>query len=123
MSYDCYCDYDPPSFLCERILKARKEHRCFECRRTIVKGQPYERTAGVWNGSFSTYKICFACRTLREWVSISLPCFCWCYGNMLEDAATTISEACSRAPEEMKGVTFGFLRLLYKVKREPRASA
>lgn len=123
MSDGCYCDYDPPSVWSLAIHKARKAHKCCECRKPIAPGERYEYVWGIWDGSAGTYKTCERCLDLRQWVRNSVPCFCWYYGDMVENAMEAIDEAIGRAPDETRGVRFGFLRLLYKVKRAPRAPA
>ena len=40
----CSCDYEPPKFCHVQKHKARKEKKCYECCRTIEKGEMYERT-------------------------------------------------------------------------------
>lgn len=46
--------------------KAVKQHRCFECGRTIDAGENYWVTAGSWDGSFSTVKTCAHCDIFRK---------------------------------------------------------
>ena len=111
MSYDCYCDYDPATIYSKRIVKARKVYRCEECPNRIQIGERYEYVFGVWEGYASQFKTCSDCTDLRQWVTNNVPCFCWAHGNMREDAREAIEEAAFRAPEETKGLRFGFLRL------------
>ena len=59
------CD-EGPSFFSSRERKARKEHKCNECRRIISPGETYEYIAGVWDGSFDTYKTCSDCLSVRD---------------------------------------------------------
>lgn len=122
MSLDCYCDYDPPSVFSDKIVKARKPHRCDECCREIRTGEQYLYAFGVWDGYASSWHTCSHCREIQKFVSINIPCFCWTYGNMLEDAEEAISEAYYRAADEVRGLRFGFGRLLVKAKHA-KASA
>jgi hypothetical protein len=93
MTYDaCYCDYDQPEFWSCRTSKARKTHRCCECRSDIRIGECYETTAGKWEGDFSVYKTCQRCAELRQWAIISVPCFCWYYGDLHENVRDMVSE-------------------------------
>ena len=62
----CYCNDSSPSMYVETWHKARKEHKCCECKRKIKPGDEYERIAGVWDGDFSTYKTCEVCAGLRD---------------------------------------------------------
>lgn len=42
--------------------RARKEHRCDECRRTIAVGEVYYKLTGVCDGRGFTHKSCRRCR-------------------------------------------------------------
>jgi hypothetical protein len=64
MTYDCYCDGDPPEFICERRVKARKPHHCDECGVTIQPGEEYETVVGKWDGSMGFHKTCIRCLEL-----------------------------------------------------------
>ena len=60
-------DYDgSPEFHDSKIVKARREHNCLECRRTIPKGVLYERTAGKFDGEMYCDKVCMDCVNIRE---------------------------------------------------------
>lgn len=121
MSEACYCDYNPPDFFSESMHTARKAHRCSECGRAIDVGEQYENTTGKWDGDFSTFKTCLRCRAVREYVVEHVPCFCWAYGNMLQDARDTVSEYA----RELPGLWVGFGRLLLAAttRRVPRVAA
>lgn len=110
MSYDCYCDYDPPEFCTISRPKARKQHKCYECGGAILPGEQYEYTVGKWEGDLDTFKICERCRDIRQWVKNNVPCLCWAYGSIIDDCREAVIEAQCRAPEETKGLWFGFLR-------------
>jgi hypothetical protein len=45
--------------------KARKWHRCVECRGFIDPGETYHKHWGIWDHEPSTYKVCNECETLR----------------------------------------------------------
>ena len=63
---ECYCDYDSsPSMHREAWHKAKKEHKCCECRQAIAPGQEYQKVCGVWDGDFSAHKTCERCANLR----------------------------------------------------------
>lgn len=49
-------DGDGPSCHSQRTRKARKPHRCSECREEIPAGAAYEYVSGIWDGSPSVYK-------------------------------------------------------------------
>lgn len=48
------------------IRKARKDHRCVECRETIKAGDRYEFVSGVWDGEPAAYKTCLSCVEIRD---------------------------------------------------------
>ena len=46
--------------------RARKEHRCGECRKTIVKGEVYLREVNIHDGQVMTDKTCQDCVSIRN---------------------------------------------------------
>lgn len=44
--------------------RARIPHRCHFCSTTINPGDTYHRTEGLWDGVFSTTKVCEPCAGL-----------------------------------------------------------
>lgn len=68
ISYDnsgCGCDGTVEASHSTKV-KARKEHRCCECRATINKGELYQREGVVFEGTARTYKTCSKCKKLRQ---------------------------------------------------------
>lgn len=59
-------DDDAATVYNDDIVVARKEHRCTECRKPIVKGEKYELAKGCWDGSWSTFKTCLLCVEIRN---------------------------------------------------------
>ena len=51
-----YCDYDAPAFYNETLHKARKSHKCCECREEIKVGDLYYNCRGVWDKKLDVYK-------------------------------------------------------------------
>jgi hypothetical protein len=121
VSYDCSCDYDPPEFYQATRPKARKAFQCYECSGAILPGERYERVVGKWSGYFDFYLTCERCHDIRQWVQNNVPCFCWAHGNLNEDARHAVEEASYRAPEETKGLIFGFMRRLVRRNQHNRA--
>lgn len=115
MTY-CYCDYDRPAWVRSSLYHSKRERRCEECGCRINAGDKYEYTAGKWDGYVSTFSTCMNCRDLRVWTVNNVPCACWEYGNIFEGLKYAIEEACYRAPEETKGIWFGFMRRLAKIR-------
>jgi len=71
MSFSCDCsidpyDYDCPDVFNERMIKARKPHKCCECGAVIQVGDRHELVEGLWDGSWSRYRTCRACKTIRN---------------------------------------------------------
>lgn len=120
MSYEsCYCDYDPPEWLSTRNVKAaRKPHRCDECGVPIKAGEPYEYVHGKWDGYCSTFHTCMLCAELRQWALISVPCFCWSYGNLHDDVGDMVQETAPDVP----GFFMEYGRRMIKIKRARLAS-
>lgn len=98
---DCACiyvdDYDGPELLEEDIRKARKQHKCYECGRVIKIGEEYERTRGLWEGDWSTYKTCQDCKSLRT----AFFCNGYIYGQVTDDTSTHINECAGEISSEI----------------------
>lgn len=90
MSLYCGCDFDGPSVFNEKMVKARKQHRCCECGSDINKGDIYEYVFGVWDGDASSYHTCEKCSDLRH--SLSGLGFCMSYGELKSDHAEYLAE-------------------------------
>lgn len=118
-AYDCYCDYDTPQVYNSRIAKARKQYRCEECGSSIPAGDQYERVFGVCYGDTFEAFTCKRCLLLRQWVKNNIPCTCWAHGNLHDDLRSSIQAAYERAPDEVRGLWFGFLRRLHPIPRRP----
>ena len=69
---DCSCsinvcyDGDGSEFSRNEIRTAKKEHKCCECKRTIIPGEKYEYTVGKWGGLIGVYKTCNDCLSVRK---------------------------------------------------------
>lgn len=59
---------DLPTLYSEREVRARKQHRCCECRVSIKPGDTYNRADGLWDGSFHVLKTCPPCAEARSWL-------------------------------------------------------
>lgn len=123
---NCSCDYDMPSVWRSSTPRTRKIRQCEECGCKILPGEKYEYVFGVWEGHASSFSTCVDCVGIRVWVKTNIPCFCWGHGNLIEDCRNVIEEAYFQARDEVKGLAFGFGRLLVKARRKralQRASA
>ena len=62
-----YTDIDDgPQAFQSKNPKARKEHKCFECGRTIALGETYRNESGIWDDGPKRYKTCCDCITIRN---------------------------------------------------------
>lgn len=57
------CEY--PEYARRVQRRARKTHRCCECRGQIDRGEKYTYVFGVWSGDAMTFKTCSDCNQLR----------------------------------------------------------
>ena len=65
--YDNDCDAETPEvFHREIVAKSKLNHRCTECNGIVEKGQSYERSSGVWDGRWSTYRKCEKCMAFES---------------------------------------------------------
>lgn len=72
-------DYDGANeFYAEKVVTARKPHKCCECGDVIPVGAQYERVAGKSEGSFWTSRSCLLCREIRR----SFCCGGWVFGEL-----------------------------------------
>ena len=95
----CYCDYDDPPTVCDtREVKAKKTHKCSECRGAILPGETYRKTWGIWEGDAHTYKRCADCSELVAWAEAHIKCICFYYGEELSNVMDAMSEYDSECP-------------------------
>lgn len=68
--------------------KARKTHRCAECRRDVAPGETYEYASGLpWgSGSWTTYHTCEQCVQATLWLRK------YCDGYLFEMVAEDLRE-------------------------------
>lgn len=119
MSRDaCYCGYEPLTTLSVRRPVARRVHKCCDCHRQINVGERYESVAGISDGGIDVYKTCGRCVSVREWLTAHIPCFCWAYGNLREDARETL-----QLYDDVPGLRFGAGRRYLRGTIEPLETA
>lgn len=67
----CDCDEgNPPEFCDARMVTARQAHVCDDCKRTVAKGERYERISGKWDGSFAVVVLYSDCRLVRDLIGL-----------------------------------------------------
>lgn len=59
-------DGERPEFQDITNPKARREHRCCECERTIAAGESYQRYVGKFDGEMYCEKTCSQCAEIRS---------------------------------------------------------
>ena len=79
----CSCD-EGPAIYWESWPKARKTHTCCECGSKIDPGEQYYRLSGVWEGQFSTFKMCMVCRKVLNEAEAEIDDLCICLGELWE---------------------------------------
>lgn len=67
----------------QRIVTAKKLHKCTECGEDIPSGSRYEYTKGLWEGSWSVFKTCLSCREIRD----HFACDGYLFGQLWSDLA------------------------------------
>lgn len=58
-----WCDFEVTEY-----PRARKEHRCGECDRTIQRGERYRRTVQKFEGDVSAWKMCAHCEAAASYL-------------------------------------------------------
>ena len=83
MSFSCGCDSDGyVEFYSVSERRARKEHKCCECRSPILAGDLYEYRSYKFYGSIYSNKTCERCVDLRT--SYEAMGFCLSPGELWE---------------------------------------
>lgn len=93
----CSCDGDGPSAMWDSRPKAKKRHKCCECRGWIEAGETYWRVRGVWDGEPHTFAMCTDCEALMLWAGEDADCFCWSFGNVHGDVIDFFDESGDKA--------------------------
>lgn len=79
-------DYDPPTIQTTTTVRARKAHKCIECRRDIQSGETYQRVFQVYCGHANVYKTCSHCLIGVGWLIEN------CSGYVFEEVREDIYE-------------------------------
>lgn len=104
----------------ESQQKARKEHKCGECRRVIAVGETYWRVWAISSDGPFTGKWCEHCNVAKEWL--------WkeCGGSLLsgvrEDIAEHLDEYRGQKLRRLKVLDIG-MRRQWRIRRGPRIGA
>lgn len=96
MSLFCACDDDGPEWSRENMVKAKKHHRCSECRDAIAPGSLHLYTVGKWGGDICQFRTCERCADLRD--SYIAMGYCYTYGSLWAEHLEMLLDA----PEEQQ---------------------
>lgn len=89
---DCSCEidsYDMHDDTTSYVVtkrQARKSHKCCECGRDITCGEIYERYVIFYDGSFSAFKTCPDCLSIRDVLFCS-----WSFGDIWQELQEQIT--------------------------------
>lgn len=72
-----------PTVFRESQRRARKAHKCGECRRVIEPGEIYRYDTGIWDGEWGQHVACRHCAVAMDW--LSRECDGYLYGEVLAD--------------------------------------
>ncbi len=89
------CEADEPcTLLRQKVVAARKEHACDECRKPILPKAQYQYDVYVAEGEVFTHKTCMDCKSLIDVF------FCgWSLGSVLDDVEQMVIDQYGNVPE------------------------
>ncbi len=100
---DCSCEIDvhyedgePVVCRSEKIVTAKKQHKCHECYRIIVAGEQYERAKWICDGRWELHKTCSDCLSLRKQFFSKG----WLYGCLQADVEMFVDDVGGEVPED-----------------------
>lgn len=117
--YECYCDCgEPATVYSERtVKKAKKVHQCCECSSSILPGESYKSIFGIWDNMMDHFKVCQRCLELKDWAKISVPCFCYCNGELHNAVEDMVDQVRHHVP----GFYFEYGRRMVRIRQHQRA--
>ncbi len=71
---------DAPAFYDEKLVTARKPHKCCDCGKVMDKGIKHWSCRGKWDGVFSSFRQCVICRE----VAVKYGCDGFVFGQVWE---------------------------------------
>ena len=77
-----------PAVYRERVVTARIQHRCCDCRAVIAPGDPYLLCSGVWAGRGAAFKRCIACGEVAEEITAEISHYDDCgpaFGGLVDE--------------------------------------
>lgn len=80
----CAIDYlDPADVWSSKDRKARVQHFCDECARVIAAGETYRLFSWLYDGRWTSMKVCPHCSAAGVWLDIA--CGGWPIGGLREE--------------------------------------
>lgn len=109
-------DYDQPINFHQEVVTAKLNHRCSECLGIIEKGQMYQRSSGIWDSRWSTYRACKLCMDFESAFDAQYKGFMHSspFGSMLSDAVEAMPRLYS---VDNPGRWFGVAKKYVAIKR------
>jgi hypothetical protein len=98
---ECSCsinssyDYDSYEVFESKIMTSRKDHKCGECGKIILKGDLYERCRGLYDGHWYNHKTCKDCLSFRTSFFDN-----WSFESLWEDFQETMDDCGWQVPEK-----------------------
>jgi len=86
----CMIDVDHDesySTISDKIVKARKQYRCGECRADILPGEQHECYKGAFDGKIHTHRTCLTCVGIRKKIMCG-----WTFDFVYDDIHDAIDE-------------------------------
>jgi hypothetical protein len=74
------------------VRKARKPHKCIECRETIKAGQQYVYRSTKWEGDVSSWAVCLVCDDWSKALCAAQERECGCSGYELGAMLVALKE-------------------------------
>jgi hypothetical protein len=108
---------DPASVYREKIVTARKQHRCDECGRPIECGERYQYVFAIWEGSPGAYHTCQHCLVAQDWLRAE--CGGWLFEGVEEDISEHVMGA-GAVFDAVRGYGSGPARLVVGIRRKWR---
>lgn len=104
------------------MRKARKPHKCSECRRDIQPGEEYEYFKGKCDGEIFVNKTCPDCLSIRT----AMFCGSYVFGAMKDDLWTHVSDFDGKIDEDCllkltpraRGMVADMIDQLWEIRKE-----
>jgi hypothetical protein len=93
-------DAEPWKVVRQQTRKARKPHKCRECRRFIQKGETYQFLAGLHDHGWEQWRWCAHCDAAAQWMNYV--CSGYILGGLHE-------ELCEHWQDGFRDIEFGRL--------------